>query len=426
MTRLADWLVREHWLIGAALARVLLGTWAIYYYVLHFPVRGLLWGPDGLWPHDRFLTLRSFPNLLQFSPSPLVFEVAYVGAIAVALTYSLGWWPRVMAVLHWWMIWSLQERNPFITDGGDNLMRIALLFLAAVNTGAYFSLGSGRGRFRWAPVVQQGLAVAHNFGILLVLAQLSMLYLSTGLYKAMGELWQQGTALYYVLRVDEYSWPPIAQAVYQSPYLVVLGTYGTVMFELMFTPSLFSRWPRYATIVAGMAFHVGIGMLMGLVTFAWSMLALYPLLITDAEYKTTARWLRGRLSLVVLYDGWCPSCTRSVRWLRALDLFALVDYSSFREPGALARWRLSSDRAGRRIQSIGSGGRIAEGADAMIRIFARSPVLAPLLPVLLACRLIFGQRVYDVLAARRLVMVPGGCGPSCPTDGAVAGRPRGT
>ena len=421
MTRLADWLVREHWLIGAALTRVLLGTWAIYYYVLHFPVRGLLWGPDGLWPHDRFVAMRSFLNLLQFSASPLLFEVAYIGAIGVALAYSLGWWPRVMAVVHWWMIWSLQERNPFITDGGDNLMRIVLLFLAAVNTGAYFSLGSGRGRFRWAPVVRQGLAVAHNFGVLLVLAQLSMLYLSTGLYKMMGELWQQGTALYYVLRVDEYSWPPLAQSVYQNPYLVVFGTYGTMMFEVMFTPALFSRWLRYVTIVAGTALHVGIGVLMGLVTFAWSMLAVYPLLITDAEYRAAARWLRSRLRLVVLYDGWCPSCTRSVRWLRALDLFALVDYVSFRAPGVVEPWGLSSDRAARRIQSIGSGGRVAEGVDAMIRIFARSPVLAPLLPVLLACRLVAGQRAYDALAARRLVIVPGACDAGCPSDGPVAG-----
>jgi len=421
MTRLADWLVREHWLIGAALTRILLGTWAIYYYVLHFPMRGLLWGPDGLWPHDRFVAMRSFLNLLQFSASPLLFEVVYIGAIGVALAYSLGWWPRVMAIVHWWMIWSLQERNPFITDGGDNLMRIVLLFLVAVNTGAHFALGSGRGRFCWAPVVRQGLAVAHNFGVLLVLAQLSMLYLSTGLYKMMGELWQQGTALYYVLRVDEYSWPPLAQSVYQNPYLVVFGTYGTMMFEVMFAPSLFSRWLRYVTIVTGTALHVGIAVLMGLVTFAWSMLAVYPLLITDAEYRAVARWLRARLRLVVLYDGWCPSCARSVRWLRTLDLFVLVDYVSFREPGALEPWGLSSDRAARRIQSIGSGGRVAEGVDAMIRIFARSPVLAPLLPVLLACRLVAGQRAYDALAARRLVIVPGACHAGCATDGPVGG-----
>jgi predicted DCC family thiol-disulfide oxidoreductase YuxK len=416
MSRLANWLVREHWLVGAALTRVLLGTWAIYHYALHLPVRGLLWGPDGVWPHERFLTVRSFPNVFQLSASPLVFEAIYVGAIAVALAYTLGSCPRILGLVHWWFIWSFQERNPFITDGGDNIMRIALLFLTAVNTGACLSLGSRHGHQAWPPVVRQGLAVAHNFGILLVLAQLSLLYLSTGLYKAMGELWQQGTALYYVLRVDEYSWPPLARLVYQSPWLVVLGTYGTVIFEVMFAPALFNRWLRYLAILAGMLFHVGIGLFMGLVTFAWSMLALYPLLITDAEYQLAAGWLRRRYGLTVLYDGWCPACTRSVRWLSAVDVCSLVDFVSLRTPGAPERWGLAAPQAATRIQSATADGRVAEGMDTMIRIFARSPVLWPGLPLLVAGRMLCGQRLYDALAARRLIVIPGGCASACAPD----------
>jgi predicted DCC family thiol-disulfide oxidoreductase YuxK len=425
MTRLADWLTQEHWLFGAALTRVLLGTWAIYYYALHLPVRGLLWGPDGLWPHERFLTMRTFPNLWQFSGSPLVFETVYLAAIAIALAYTLGWWPRLLGLAHWWFIWSVQERNPFITDGGDNIMRIVLLFLAAVNTGAHLSLGSGRG-IPWPPGVRRGLAVAHNVGVLLVLAQLSLLYLSTGLYKAMGELWQQGTALYYVLRVDEYSWPPLARFVYQSSGLVVLGTYGTVIFEVMFAPALFNRWLRYLAILTGTLFHVGIGLFMGLVTFAWSMLALYPLLITDDEYRMAAGWLRRRWGLTVLYDGWCPACTRSVRWLGALDVCSLVDYVSLRTPGAPERWGLAAPRAAARIQSVTADGRVAEGMDTMIRIFARSPLLWPGLPLLAAGWLLGGQRLYDALAIRRLVVVPGVCTPACALDDRPAGDPPGS
>ena len=418
MTRLAAWCTREHWLIGASLTRVLLGVWAIYHYVLHFPVRGLLWGPDGIWPYERFVAVRPFLSVWQLSASPLFFEIIYIAAIGVAVAYTLGWWPRLLGMLHWWMIWSLQERNPFITDGGDNIMRIVLLFLVLVNTGAHFSVAGGRRSLLRLPLLaRQALAVVHNVGVLLILAQVSMLYLSTGLYKAMGELWQNGTALYYILRVEEFSWPGVAEFIYRNPYLVVFGTYGTVLFEVLFLPSLFNRWLRYAMIAAGTLFHIGISTIMGLVTFGWSMLSIYPLLVTDTEYRSVTRWLRRRLEVMVLYDGWCPSCTRSVQWLAALDLFSLVDYLSFREPGVVQSWRVDVESAARRIQSIDAGGRRAEGMDAMICIVARIPLLWPVLPVFALCRLAAGQRAYDALAARRLILVPGHCAGHCAADG---------
>src|SRR3972149_1361580 len=51
-----------------------------------------------------------------------------------------------------------------------------------------------------------------------------------------------------------------------------------------------------------------------------------------------ARRLRAALQLTVLYDGWCPTCTRSVRWLKRLDLFSLAQFVSFRDPGVLGQY----------------------------------------------------------------------------------------
>ncbi|MDR7523202.1 MAG: DCC1-like thiol-disulfide oxidoreductase family protein [Armatimonadota bacterium] len=411
-------LSQEHWLIGAALTRMLLGAWAVYYYLLHYPVRHFLWGPKGIWPYKKFVEEQPFLSVWQLNASPLFFEAVYLSGILIALAYTVGLWPRVMGVLHWVMIWSLQERNQLITDGGDNIMRIVLLFLILVNTGACLAIGGSRGSRRMPAVLREVLAVAHNFGILLVLGQLAVLYTSTGLYKAMGELWQNGTALYYILRVDEFSWPAGAAFIYGNPYLVVLGTYGTVLFEVLFAPSLLNRWTRYAVIAAGVGFHVGIAVFMGLVTFGWSMLSLYPLLLTDSEYRALRAWLVRRLGLIVFYDGWCPLCTRSVRWLAALDLLSLVQFVSLRDPGVLERYGVDAGDAARRMQCVGRSGKVREGADTLIAIAVRSPVLLPVLPLLVAGRLIGGQRCYDAVASRRFVLVPGACEGHC--DVAVA------
>jgi len=438
ISRAFAWLTREHWLIGASLMRISLGIWAVFFYLLHWRVRGLLWGPDGVLPYDKFLEASPVFNVFAFSGSPVYFEALYLLAIAIAILVVIGYKPRVMIPLHWLMTWSFQERNQLLGDGGDNLMRIVLLFLVAVNTGAYFSVSAGHRpawpRWRMGMVhlwesamgfLRPTLAVLHNIGVLLILVQLSMLYMSTGLYKAMGELWQNGTALYYILRVDEFSWPGMAEIIYRSPYLVVLGTYGTVLFEVTFAPSLLNRWTRYATIVAGIAFHVGIALFMGLVTFAWSLLGIYPLLLTDQEYRRAAAWLRDRLELTVFYDGWCPLCTTSVRRWSQFDLLSLIQFVSFREPGIIEVYGLDPAAAARRMLSITGRGRRHEGMDTLVGVAARAIVLWPVLPMLLAGRLVAGQRCYDAIARRRMVLVPGACQGGCPLGERPAAGPEG-
>jgi predicted DCC family thiol-disulfide oxidoreductase YuxK len=420
--RLLGWFTQERWLVGAAFTRVLLGLWAIYFYVLHFPVRDYLWGAQGVWPFDRFVQAEPFLSIWRLSASPLFFEAAYLAGIAVAMAFTLGWWTRVATLAHWLMIWSLQERNPFITDGGDNIMRLVLLFLVLVNSGAYLSLDARRTRAPRSETVRQIRVVAHQVGVLLIAAQLSMLYMSTGLYKAMGELWQNGTALYYILRVDEFSWPGVAELIYRNPYLVVLGTYGTVLFEVTFLPALFNRWTRYTALAAGAAFHAGIALVMGLVTFAWSMLAIYPLLVTDAEYRHLAGWLVRRLHLVVFYDGWCSWCTRAARRWASLDPFGLVYYVSFRDPEVVEVYGLDSARLERRMHAAAADGRLCEGMDALVAIASRSMIAWPVLPALLLMRAVAGQRAYDAVARRRPVLVPGACGGRC----ATAQRPPGS
>ncbi len=119
--------------------------------------------------------------------------------------------------------------------------------------------------------------------------------------------------------------------------------------------------------------------------------------------------MRRRLRVTVYYDGWCPACTRSARWLDRLDLFSLVHYVSFRGLSRVDQWR-----AERRILSIDGHGRVREGMDVMIQIASRSPLLWVTVLPLLVLRGAVGQRAYDFLASRRLVLVPGPCGDHCP------------
>jgi len=417
LNRLQDWLTTKHWLVGASLTRISLGGWAVYYYILHFPVRQVLWGPQALWSYGEFIERGSRLNVWRLGVSQGAADAIYLLGIIVAIAFTVGYRTRLAGALHWFMIRSLQDRTPFVGDGGDNIMRIMLLFLILVDAGAYFSYDARHQSRRVDADAQsprnQVLAVLHNIGVLLMIGQLSLLYMSTGLYKVMGEVWQNGTALYYVLRVDEFTWPGVADFIYRNPYLVVGGTYGTVLFELLFAPALLNRVTRYMAMAAGTFFHTSIAAVMGLVTFGWSMLSYYPVLISDAEYAAFAQRLGRRLSLTVLYDGCCPFCIRSIRFLERLDAFALIRFVSFRTRELLDTPGIDPKRIEKRIHVVDAGGRISEGIDAMLQIVLRSPLLWPSLPFLFLSRLLQGQAAYDRIASRRFLLMPGACDTHC-------------
>lgn len=129
--------------------------------------------------------------------------------------------------------------------------------------------------------------------------------------------------------------------------------------------------------------------------------------------RTLSDRLRSAVQLTVLYDGWCSLCSRSVRRLGRLDLLSLLRFVSFRDPGVLERYRVDPARAERRMLAIDARGRIREGADVVVQIALRSPMLWPVLPVLVAGRLLVGQRLYDAVARRRVLLPPGSCVGHC-------------
>lgn len=125
-------------------------------------------------------------------------------------------------------------------------------------------------------------------------------------------------------------------------------------------------------------------------------------------------WIR-RWKIRVFYDGWCPSCVQQVEWIRQLDWLGLVTPLSFRDEGLCQRFGLDPARAARRIhaQAVATG-RLWDGVDAVIQVVSRVVPLWPLLPALLVLRLLgLGQRAYDWLASRRLIVAPACTGTHC-------------
>ena len=290
---------------GAALTRTSLGLAILYEYAVNYSLRHYLWGEARI---TRDLSVIGLFSPYQWSSGPFSFELIFHAGIFVTCLFVAGIGGRLTTIAVYMLTVSLQDLNSLITDGGDNITRIVLLYMI-------FADLSGR-RDRDVPLA---VGLLHNAAILAVAVQLSMLYLSTGLYKAMGEHWQNGVAVYYVMRVNAFAWTGIGQHIYPSMIAVVVLTYATVLFEVAFPFMLFNRWTRWFMLGAGVMFHVGLAAVMGLFGFSWMMLSLYFVLVSDREYERVKSLFSIAGSGVVLYDGMCGLCGRFVGFVMHRD-----------------------------------------------------------------------------------------------------------
>ncbi|WP_244317640.1 HTTM domain-containing protein [Streptomyces bauhiniae] len=267
------------------------------YYVSQYQERNYLFGPDGVLPHDDFTAQLTGFSLYALSPSPLYFQAVYHLGIAVALAVTLGIGGRPGLALHWALLWSVYQRQPGLLDGGDNLAYVVIPFLLLTRCYDRFALPTGvAGRLaQRLPGRLRAVSVPfHNLGVLMVATQICMVYVVSGLYKVMGEEWQDGTALFYIMRVAEFELPGWSHLVYENDVLVVLGTYGTVAFLVYFPLGVLVPALRPWAAAASICFHLSIGFFMGLTGFALTMIACDLVFLSGALDRALLR-IRSRL-----------------------------------------------------------------------------------------------------------------------------------
>ncbi|BAK18147.1 uncharacterized protein SSIL_3724 [Solibacillus silvestris StLB046] len=117
---------------------------------------------------------------------------------------------------------------------------------------------------------------------------------------------------------------------------------------------------------------------------------------------------------IVLYDGWCPFCIKSINRFKQLDWFKRIEFKSFREESIVNKYHIEIDKLEKRIHSITKNNYIEDGIHAINRICKNIPALWFLILFINFSILFgFGQKLYDWIADRRLLFPTGCNGDSC-------------
>lgn len=279
LEKLDGWTLSPVSVVGVSGTRVLLGFVGLMYYISQYGDRAFLFGPDNVLPWqefaDRVAENGSF-SLYAISSSSAWFEIVFHLGIIAALLVTLGVGGRVGLAVHWVFLWSIYERQTVLLDGGDNLAYLVIPMLLLTRCYDRFSFPSGVGTklaSRLPDRVRVTATPLHNLGVLAIALQMCLVYVVSGLYKVQGQMWQDGTALFYVLRVPEFSFPALSHLVYENDFLVFSGTYVTVLFLVYFPLGILVPALRPWAAVMSIGFHLGIGLFMGLTGFALTMVA---------------------------------------------------------------------------------------------------------------------------------------------------------
>lgn len=116
--------------------------------------------------------------------------------------------------------------------------------------------------------------LVHNGAMLVIVVEVCLIYSTAGWYKIQGSRWQDGTALYYPLHLDDFTpWPALSHLLAGNGAMVMLITYGTVMVQVAFPFTLFNRRVKNVLLVAMMLEHASIAVVLGLPFFSLAMIA---------------------------------------------------------------------------------------------------------------------------------------------------------
>jgi hypothetical protein len=255
-----------------ALVRIVFATLVLIHFAVLYPDLDHWFTADGVLPRETSwdaVSAHSWSLLSLFPDTSAAVHLAFWAAIASTIALLVGLFPRINALLVFLWIVSFQVRNDIILDGEDTLLRILAFFVIWLPSGQAWSVG-------WDQLAQR--APAHRFEVpgwplRLLQFQMAAMFLSSGLMKLAGDDWFNGTALYYVSRLDDHFgrfWVPAF--VFDTPWIVALLTWSVLIAELAIPFFIWFRETRIPCLVIVVFFHLANEWTMNLFLFHWLML----------------------------------------------------------------------------------------------------------------------------------------------------------
>ena len=263
----------------------------------------LLLRPDWLtWYGVRaWVTL---PTMLQAEPGPRLnvftvipqsdrwIEALFWVFLGSAILLTIGFLTRINSVIVFVCLASIQQRNLYITHGGDTFLRVAGFFLIFAPAGAMLSLD----RLIRVRSGKTGASVplCSPWAQRMIQFELALVYFVSFCWKVEGAPWVDGSALYYVFHLDEIQRFPLPSWTHSS-LAIKLGSWATLVLEFALGVLIWIKDLRYGLLAFGALFHLCLEYSLNIPLFQWDVLSAYILFVDAKDIERAWRWIRRRL-----------------------------------------------------------------------------------------------------------------------------------
>lgn len=297
--------------------RIALGCYLFIHFAGLVPYGAEIFSRQGMIPDARLnFTYGILPNPLEHWDSPQFVTIFLVAMLLLSAALALGLFRRTSALLLWYGWACLFNRNNLISNPGIPYVGLLLLLSVLLPPGEPFALHRRKQDGTWDfPAVVYWVA-----WFLMAVG-----YTISGVIKLSSPSWANGTALAHLIN------NPLARpGLFRDLFLMLpewatrLQTWGVLALEVLFLPLSFHRKTRMLAWLAMVIMHLGIVLVVDFADLTLGMLMMH-LFSFDPE------WLPARLKQegpsVVLFDGVCGLCDRTVRFLLEEDPHHLLTFA---------------------------------------------------------------------------------------------------
>lgn len=275
-----------------ALFRIILcGT--LFYIALWRQINISQFGVDSLIPRD--LALSVYADFYRPGFEWFFWPDSWASGLHILLILLLGFATvgltnRFFLLLAWVIQQGLIHRNSAFLYGADTIGNLFLFYLAWTQCCEEFSL-------KKRTITNQSNTLSCEVSSVffrLAQFQICIIYAYTGFEKLKGGSWWDGTAIWTVLANPQFTAFDM-KFLSHIPWIFPLLTFLTIVFEIYFPAMVLnSRFKKY-WLMAGVFFHLMIGLLLGLMTFSLVMLSTYVLFLSTEDLQDFRLKIKQRI-----------------------------------------------------------------------------------------------------------------------------------
>lgn len=323
--------------------RVLYAALILVHNAAMYPTLRFYFSEQGILPYhvSRMVIGPLTSTIFTFLPKTdaAIFAVFWVMTIA-AVALMLGVFSRLSAIVVYVCLVSFHHRNNLITDGEDTMFRIVgfLLLFAPLGKMASFdrTLAVLRGKVAPNATSRQGWPSVFR---MLQLYMSFMLFCACW-WKLRGAEWINGTAMYYVARLDDFFGRfPMPSFPFEYLPLTRAITWSVLWVEGLSPFLVWIRETRRVALLVLVAFHLGCDYAMNLFLFHWIMLLGWSTFVTVEEKRRIGAFFGflfsrfGVRPVTIAFDETNERSRRVATALAEWDAFGMLRWDGAKKSG---------------------------------------------------------------------------------------------